>query len=90
MARQANQYEKVLFDIIKEYNHRFYYESIFRVIDGGSYKINVEKDKEEMVGCANVTLEDGSKIEYEIRYNRIVNVSEGYTLLVTGSGIVAG
>ncbi len=90
MARQANQYEKVLFDIIKEYQHRFYYESIYRVIDGGNYKINVEKDKEEMVGRACVTLEDDRKIEYEVRYNRIVNVTEGYTLLVPGLGMVVG
>lgn len=85
MSRQANLYEKVLFDIIKEYNNRFYYESIFKSVDVEQYKIKIEKNKGEMIGRAYVTLANGDKVDYEIRYNRIINVSEGYTLVVSGS-----
>jgi hypothetical protein len=84
MLRQAKIYEKKLFEIIKEYNNVFYYNSIFRVIDEEKYKIKVEKSKEEMVGRVYVSLPSGDRIDYEIRYNRIVNLSEGYTLLVPG------
>ncbi|MCX7842963.1 MAG: hypothetical protein N2489_07810 [Clostridia bacterium] len=85
MSRQVNQYEKHLFEIIKEHNLRFYYESIFRIIDEEGYKVKVEKPKEEMVGRAYVTLQSGDRIDYEIRYNRLINLSEGYTLFVPGS-----
>jgi len=84
MSRQSNQYEKELFDIIKDYNISFYYQSIFRVVDSEKYKLKVEKNKEEMVGRAFVNFQNGDRIDYEIRYNRIVNLSEGYTLLVPG------
>lgn len=84
MARQISPCEKALFEIVREYNHRFYYESIFKIIDEGEYSIKAEKDKEEMIGRALVTFSNGQRIDYEIRYNRIVNLSEGYTLLVPG------
>jgi len=84
MSRQANIYEKALFDIVREFGDRFYYEAIFRIIDGDQYKIKVEKKREEMVGHAYVNLHNKDRIDYEIRYNRIVNLSEGYTLLVPG------
>ena len=85
MSRQVTQYEKMFFDIIKEQNHRFYYESIYRVVDEEGYRIKLEKSKEEMVGRAYVTLRSGDRIDYEIRYNRVINLSEGYTLFVPGS-----
>jgi hypothetical protein len=84
MLRQASTYEKKLFEIVKDYNGMFYYESIFRVMDEEKYRIKAEKDKEEMVGLVHVTLQSGDRIDYELRYNRIVNLSEGYTLLVPG------
>lgn len=84
MLRQACPYEKILFDILKEYNFRFYYESIFRVVDGENFKVKVEKKKEEMVGRAYVTFQSSDRIDYEVKYNRIVNLSEGYTLLAPG------
>lgn len=84
MLRQATTYEKKLFEIVKELNCTFYYESIFRVVDEEKFKIKVEKNKEEMVGRAYVSFPNSDRIDYEIRYNRIVNLSEGYTLLVTG------
>ncbi len=82
MSRQVNQYEKIFFDVIKDYNQRFYYEGIFKVFEEEDFKIKLEKPKEEMVGHAYVTTSNGSKIDYEIRYNRITNLSEGYTLFV--------
>ena len=84
MSRQLSSYEKVLFEIIKEYSIKFYYESIFRILDGEQYKIKVEKDKEEMVGRAFVNLPSGDRIDYLIKYNRIVNLSENYSLVVPG------
>jgi hypothetical protein len=74
----------VLFEIVKEYNNRFYYQSISKVVDQSQFKITVEKAKEEMVGCAQVTLPNNEIINYEIKYNRIVNLCGGYTLLVPG------
>lgn len=85
MSKQISSYEKKLFELIREYNHRFYYESIFRIIEEDNYKIKVEKKREEMVGRALVTLPNGEKIEYEIRYNRIVNLNANYTLLLPGA-----
>jgi hypothetical protein len=85
MLRQANLYEKKLFEIIRDLNKNFYYESIFIVIDEERYKIHVEKNKEEMVGHANIALSSGNRIEYELRYNRITNIKEGYTLIVPGA-----
>lgn len=85
MSRQVSQYERILFDIIKDHTHRFYYESIFKVIDEEEFKIKIEKAKEEMVGRAQVTVNGGERIDYEIRYNRLINVSDGYTLFVAGS-----
>lgn len=85
MLRQANFYERKLFEIIRDLNNIFYYDGIFKVIDEEKYRIKIEKEKEEMVGRACVSLNGGDRIEYEIRYNRIVNLSEGYTLLVPGS-----
>lgn len=89
MSRQATLFERELFEIIKEYNTKFYYEGINREVVDEQYKILVEKKKEEMVGRACVTMQSG-RLEYEIRYNRIVNLSEGYTLLVPGTGTIAG
>lgn len=83
MSRQTNKYEKILFEVVNEYNNRFYYESIHKMIDADQCKIKIEKDKEEMVGRAFVTFHSGERIDYEMRYNRIVNLTEGYTLLVT-------
>ena len=88
MLRQANLYEKKLFEIIRELNNNFYYDSIFIVIDEGKYKIQVEKHKEEMVRHANIALNGGNSVMYELRYNRITNVKEDYTLIVPGA--VAG
>ena len=48
MPRQAASYEKVLFGIVKEYNDKFYYDKVFRVIDEPEYRIKVQKEKEEM------------------------------------------
>lgn len=84
MSRQVSQHERILFDIIKEHTHRFYYESIFKIIDEGDFKIKVEKPKEEMVGRAQITVGSADRIDYEVRYNRLINVSEGYTLFVPG------
>ncbi len=88
MYRQAEAYEKTLFEIIKEYNTKFYYKSIFRVVDHSQYKIKVEKAKEEMVGRAYVTFPNNDRIDYEVRYNRIVNLCEGYTLVLPGTRTV--
>ena len=85
MLRQANLYEKKLFEIIRDLNKNFYYDSIFIIIDEEKYKIRVEKNKEEMVGRANIALLSGKRIEYELRYNRITNIKEGYTLIVPGA-----
>ena len=87
MLRQANLYEKKLFEIIRDLNNIFYYDSIFKIIDEEEYKIKIEKNKEEMVGRASIALTGGDKFDYEIRYNRIVNISEGYTLLVPGTKV---
>jgi|GEM_PF-3329899 len=87
MARQAALYEKRLFEVIREYNQKFYYESIFRIIDDEEFKIKVVKNEEEMVGRAYVSFPDGDRIDYEVRYNRIVNLSERYTLLLPGAKI---
>ena len=84
MSRQAAPYEKLLFEIIREYNNLFYYKSIFRVMDSEQFKLKVEKEKEEMTGKAFVSLSSGDRIDYDIRYNRIINMSENYTLLVPG------
>lgn len=81
MSRQANSYEKVLFELIKDFDTRFYYESIYKVVDNDQFKIKVEKGKDEMVGLAYVTLPDSNRVDYEIRYNRIVNLNDSYTLL---------
>ena len=82
MSRQVSPYEKLLNDVVVEYNNRFYYESIYRLIDGDQFKIKIEKDKEEMVGRAFVSFQSGDRIDFEIRYNRIVNLTEGYTIVV--------
>ncbi len=84
MIRQVNTHEKDLFEVVKEFNNSFYYQNIFRVIDNEQYKVKIEKNKEEMVGHALVNFQNGDRLDYEIRYNRIVNLSEGYTLLVPG------
>lgn len=84
MSRQVEPYEKILFEIIREYNNAFYYKNILRVVDNDQFKLRVEKDKEEMVGHAYVTLPGGENIKYEVRYNRIINLNENYTLLVPG------
>lgn len=84
MSRHATEYEKTLFEVIKEHNTGFYYESIFRAYDSGEFKVKVEKAREEMVGRATVTFDNGGRIDYEIRYNRIINMNEGYILLVHG------
>ncbi|MDP4092178.1 MAG: hypothetical protein Q8920_02350 [Bacillota bacterium] len=85
MSRQAHPHEKILFDIIREYNNKFYYDDIYKLIDDEGFKIKLEKGKEEMVGKASVSFPNGDKADYEVRYNRIVNLSEGYTMLVPGS-----
>lgn len=82
MLRQANSYEKAIFDIVKEYNNRFYYHKIQKVIDTDDFKLEIKKDKEEMVGRAVVILNNGEKQIYEVKYNRITNLNEGYTLMV--------
>lgn len=87
MSRQVSNYEKMLFDLIKEYTHKFYYESIYRVFDEDEFKIKVEKPREEMVGRAQVITNNGIRIDYEIRYNRMNNVTEGYTLFVPGTKV---
>ncbi|HEX3028835.1 MAG TPA: hypothetical protein VHT34_05940 [Clostridia bacterium] len=84
MIRQVNTHEKDLFEVVKEFNNSFYYQNIFRVIDNEQYKVKIEKNKEEMVGRALINFQNGDRLDYEIRYNRIVNLSEGYTLLVPG------
>ncbi len=84
MLRQAEQYEKELFELVKEYNCRFYYEGIVKELKGDEYVIKVDKPKEEMVGRAYVIFDKGGKIDYEIKYNRIINLSESYTLIVPG------
>ncbi|MCX7711652.1 MAG: hypothetical protein N2484_17560 [Clostridia bacterium] len=85
MSRQVSQYERVLFDIITEHTHRFYYEGIFKTIDEEEFKVKIEKPEEEMVGRAYVTFTSGDRIEYEIRYNRVMNITEGYTLFIPGT-----
>lgn len=85
MSRQVSQHERILFDIIKDHTHRFYYESIYKIIEEEEFKIKVEKSKEEMVGRAQVTIGGIDKIDYEIRYNRLINLTEGYTLFVPGT-----
>lgn len=84
MTRKPRPYEKRLFEVVKDYNNKFYYSSIFRVIDDSDFKIKVEKDREEMVGRAYVSFPNGDRIDYEVRFNRIVNLTEDYTLLVPG------
>ncbi|MCX7923412.1 MAG: hypothetical protein N3B21_15590 [Clostridia bacterium] len=84
MSRQAEAYERALFEVVREYNGKFYYDNISKVIEEEGFKVKVHKDKEEMVGFATITLSNGDTKEYEIRYNRIVNVSDSYTLLVMG------
>lgn len=84
MLRQPALYEKQIFDIVKQYNNCFYYESISREINKDIYKLKIEKNSEEMVGYAVVHIKNGCRINYEIRYNRIVNLDEGYTLIVPG------
>lgn len=84
MTREAEPYEKILFEIVNEYNNRFYYQSISKVVDQNQFKVKVEKAKEEMVGRAFVTLSNDDIIDYEVRYNRIVNLCGGYTLVVPG------
>lgn len=84
MTRKARPYEKRIFEVVKDFNNMYYYSNIFRVIDDEEFKIKVEKDKEEMVGRAYVSFGDGDRIDYEVRFNRIVNLTESYTLLVPG------
>jgi hypothetical protein len=84
MSRQTAAYEKVLFDIVREHNCGFYYDSIIRDFDSEQYKLKVHKEKEEMVGKASVIFQSGDRIEYEIKYNRISNLRDGYTLIVPG------
>ena len=84
MSRQASEHEKVLFEILREYGIRFYYERIYKVIAGERFKVKIEKNKEEMIGRALVSFPGGESLNYELKYNRIVNLSEGYTLHVSG------
>ena len=84
MTRKPRPYEKRLFEVVRDFNNRFYYSSIFRVIDENDFKIKVEKDREQMIGRAYVSFADGDRIDYDIRFNRIVNLMEDYTLLVPG------
>jgi hypothetical protein len=84
MSRQAEPYEKILFEIIREYNNIFYYKNIYSVVDNEQFKVKIEKEREEMTGRAYVLLSSGDRIDYDIRYNRIINLSENYTLLVPG------
>lgn len=84
MSRQANTYEKIIFEIVKDLSCRFFYESITKVVENEQYTIKIKKDKGEMVGRAFVTLGNGEEIDYEIRYNRITNVLNKYTLVVPG------
>ncbi|MGI6778186.1 MAG: hypothetical protein ACOX7R_09295 [Acetivibrionales bacterium] len=84
MARKARSFEKRLFEIVREYNQKFYYSSIFKVVDDSCFKLKVEKDREEMVGFACIYFPDGDRIDYEVRFNRIVNLKEDYTLHVPG------
>jgi hypothetical protein len=84
MSRQAEPYEKILFEIIREYNNIFYYKNIYSVVDNEQFKVKIEKEREEMTGRAYVLLPSGDRIDYDIRYNRIINLSENYTLLVPG------
>lgn len=84
MSRQAESYEKVIFEIIREYNNIFYYKNIYRVEENDQFKVKIEKDREEMAGRAYVWLPTGERLEYDIRYNRIINLIENYTLLVPG------
>jgi hypothetical protein len=83
-VRQASLYEKILFEAIKELDNKFYYSSLNRIIEEEQFKIEIEKRKEEMVGQATVVFVQGEKKDYEIRYNRITNLNDGYSLLVPG------
>ncbi len=83
--RQTKPYEKAIFEIIKEYDGRFYYSAISREAEEEDFKISVEKPRKEMVGQARVTLPDGSSIDYEVYYNRIVCLKGNYTLLIPGA-----
>jgi hypothetical protein len=80
MTRFATDYEKVLLDIIKEHNTGFFYEKISRNFDSGEFVVKAEKAKEEMVGRAEILFYNGGRIHYEIRYNRVTNLNEGYVL----------
>jgi hypothetical protein len=82
--RHACTYEKVMFEIIKELKQNFYYTSICKVVERGDFMVKAEKEEEEMVGISCVSFVNGDKIDYEIRYNRLTNLTEGYTLLVPG------
>lgn len=84
MPRQPNDYEKKLFEIVREYNGNFYYSNILKTVNDEKFKISVEKKREEMVGIAHIDTDSGEKIDYEIRYNRIINLINGYTLHVPG------
>jgi hypothetical protein len=84
MSRQAKSFERRLFEVVRSFNHRFYYKNISSIIDEDGYKITIDKSEEEMVGRALVVFDNGTKMDYELRYNRIVNLSEGYTILVPG------
>lgn len=83
MARQAKAHEKVIFDVIKGFQNGFYYQSILKEIENDEFSIKIEKRKEEMVGFASISFDRGDKVKYEVRYNRIVNLNDGYTILVS-------
>ncbi|MCX7999201.1 MAG: hypothetical protein N3A69_09675, partial [Leptospiraceae bacterium] len=46
--RQPTDYEKTLFEVIREYNFSFYYESIDKVVEEESFNIQIQKNKEEI------------------------------------------
>ncbi len=81
--RSMNEFEKAIVEIVNEYTHRFYYQEIKRCFESEDFKLSIEKGKEEMVGYATVELKTGATSEYEIRYNRITNKNEGYTLVIS-------
>jgi hypothetical protein len=80
MSRHATDYERVLFEIIKEHSTGFFYESIFKTLELELFKVKAVKAKEEMVGRAEISFKDSDSIHYEIRYNRVKNLNEGYVV----------
>lgn len=85
MLRQASTYEKKLFQVIREMKESFYYGEIIKEIEEEQYRVLINKNKGEMIGQARVYFPKGEQIYYEIRFNRIVNLTEGYILHVPGS-----